>query len=61
MQELLRRYGSTLTGVMVLMTAFWLLALVIIPNLVLFQFSFRLYLPVDKLGGPEDVYTMKNY
>ena len=61
MQELLRRYGIGLSVIMVAMTAFWLLALVVIPNLVLFKFSFRPYLPVDQLGGPNDVYTLKNY
>ena len=32
MKDLLRRYGATLTGAFVLLTAFWLLALVILPN-----------------------------
>ncbi len=61
MQELIRRYGIGLSVVMAAMTAFWLFALVVIPNLVLFKFSFRVYLPVDQLGGPNDVYTLKNY
>ena len=61
MGELYRRYGKTLSYAMVLLTAFWLLALVIIPNLVLFQFSFKPYLPVDQLGGPNDVYSLRNY
>lgn len=61
MGELLRRYGKPLTALMVLLTAFWLLALVVIPNLVLFEFSFKPYLPVDQLGGPLDVYSLRNY
>lgn len=61
MHELLRRYGSTLTGTMILLTGFWLLALVIVPNIVLFEFSFKPYLPVDQVGGPLDVYSLKNY
>ncbi len=61
MQELLRRYGSTLTGTMVILTAFWLLAMVIIPNLVMLETSFRPYLPVEEMGGPRDVYTFMNY
>jgi spermidine/putrescine transport system permease protein len=59
--ELIRRYGTSLTGIMVLFTAFWLLALVVFPNIVLFMFSFKPYLPVDQLGGPLDVYSLKNY
>jgi spermidine/putrescine transport system permease protein len=61
MSELFRRYGWPLSVAMMLLTAFWLLALVVIPNLVLFEFSFKPYLPVVELGGPLDVYTFKNY
>lgn len=61
MSELYRRYGKVLTLIMILLTAFWLLALVIIPNIVLFEFSFKPYLPVDQLGGPLDFYSLKNY
>ncbi len=61
MTELFRRYGWSLSVAMMVLTAFWLMALVIIPNLVLFQFSFKPYLPVDQLGGPLDVYSLKNY
>ena len=61
MTELLRRYGSFLTLLMVLFTAFWLLVLVVIPNFVLFEFSFKPYLPVVELGGPRDFYSLNNY
>jgi spermidine/putrescine transport system permease protein len=61
MNEMIRRYGLTLTVMMILLTAFWLVAMVVLPNLVLFMFSFRPYLPVDQLGGPLDVYSLKNY
>jgi spermidine/putrescine transport system permease protein len=61
MTELLRRYGSFLTVLMVVLTAFWLLVLVVIPNFVLFEFSFKPYLPVAELGGPKDFYSFNNY
>jgi len=61
MQDLLRRYGGTLTTAFFLLTAFWLLALVILPNVTLFESSFRFYLPVTEIGGPRDVYTLSNY
>ncbi len=61
MGELYRRYGKPISYLMVLLTAFWLLALVVIPNIVLFEFSFKPYLPVDQLGGPRDVYSLDNY
>lgn len=61
MQDLIRRYGLGLTGLMCLIVAFWLLILVIIPNITLFESSFRPYLPVTEIGGPRDTYSVNNY
>lgn len=61
MSEMIRRYGLSLTIVFVLLTAFWLLVLVILPDIYLFEESFRLNLPLVERGGPTDVYTLKNY
>jgi spermidine/putrescine transport system permease protein len=61
MDDLIRRYGRGLTGVFILLTAFWLLALVILPNFAMFEQSFRPYLPVSEIGGPRDTYSLNNY
>jgi spermidine/putrescine transport system permease protein len=61
MTEMLRRYGGTLTVVACLLTAFWILFLVILPYLGLFEQSFRPYLPAVDVGGPKDVYSFNNY
>lgn len=61
MNDLIHRYGTALTLLMCLAVAFWLVILVIVPNLYLFENSFRPYLPVQEMGGPKDVYTLKNY
>lgn len=61
MQDLIRRYGTGLTGAFILLTAFWLLCLVILPNITLFENSFRPYLPVTEVGGPKDTYSFNNY
>lgn len=61
MTDLVRRYGTLLTTIVCLLTAFWLLALVILPNLYLFENSFRPYLPVVEMGGPKDTYSLNNY
>jgi spermidine/putrescine transport system permease protein len=61
MNILLRRYGPVLTSMILLLTAFWLLALIILPNVTLFEASFRPYLPVVEIGGPRDVYSLGNY
>ena len=61
MNELSRRYGIPLTVLFIVLTAFWLLALVILPYLYLFENSFRPYLPVAEMGGPKDIYSFDNY
>lgn len=61
MTILINRYGGMLTAIMIALTAFWLLAMVILPNLILLEFSFRPYLPVAQMGGPLDTYTLANY
>jgi spermidine/putrescine transport system permease protein len=61
MREILRRYGKLLTAVIVALPAFWLLALVVLPYAILFEYSLRPYLPVDEVGGPKDVYSFANY
>ncbi|MGH6855082.1 MAG: ABC transporter permease [Aestuariivirga sp.] len=61
MNELLRRYGMLLTALFIVLTAFWLLVLVILPYLYLFENSFRPYLPVVETGGPRDFYSFDNY
>lgn len=61
MQDLLRRYGPGLTGLICLLVAFWLVMLVILPNITLFEQSFRPYLPVVDVGGPKDTYSFNNY
>ncbi len=61
MKDLLNRYGPLLTAVFVLLTGFWILVLVVLPNIYLFEHSFKPYLPVAELGGPKDVYSLDNY
>jgi spermidine/putrescine transport system permease protein len=61
MQDMLRRYGFGLTLTMCLLVAFWLVMLVIVPNITLFEQSFRPYLPVVEVGGPRDTYSFDNY
>ena len=61
MGELFRRYGFGLTSAFVVLTAFWLLLLVILPDLYLFEQSFRPYIPAADIGGPMDFYSLDNY
>jgi len=61
MRFLVRRYGVALTSWMVLACLVWILGMVIMPNLLMVEVSFRLNLPRAEIGGPQDVYTLANY
>jgi spermidine/putrescine transport system permease protein len=61
MKDLLNRYGALLTATFCVLTGFWLLVLVVLPNIYLFEASFRPYLPVADMNGPKDFYSVNNY
>ena len=61
MKERLGRYGTSLSTVAGILTAFWLLMLVVFPYFGMFEQSFRPSLPVTDVGGPKDHYFLGNY
>ena len=60
-QEAIRSFG--LIGIIFVLVTVgsWLIIMILIPQLIMLDFSFRPLLPLRKIGGPEDVYTLKNY
>jgi len=54
-------FGKTGTLVVLTLVGAWLLFMVIGPQLIAIDYSFRPLLPLRKIGGPEDIYTLKNY
>lgn len=56
-----RRYGGIATGFILVSCGLWALGLVVLPQLMMIDYSFRPSLPPAKQGGPEDVYTLANY
>ena len=51
-----------LGGYIVLAVRFWILFMIVLPQLAMLDFSFRFDLPAGcRQGGPEDVYTLANY
>jgi spermidine/putrescine transport system permease protein len=61
MRAVLARYGTTLTGAMLLATFVWLVGMVMLPYLVMVDFSFRPNLLPADLGTAKDHYTLANY
>jgi spermidine/putrescine transport system permease protein len=58
---LFHRNGATMATFMLAGVAFWIIFLIVLPQLAMLDFSLRYDLPPAKLGGPEDVYTLDNY
>ncbi|PWR23473.1 ABC transporter permease [Zavarzinia compransoris] len=61
MALLFRRHGWPLSLAMLLIVAFWIVIQVVLPQLLMIDFSFRPNLLPSELGGPKDGYTLGNY
>jgi spermidine/putrescine transport system permease protein len=61
MKELARRHGVPLATAIVLASLAWVLLLIVLPQLLMIDFYFRPNLPPSRVGGPDDVYTLRNY
>jgi spermidine/putrescine transport system permease protein len=59
--EMVQRWGTVLAGYALLCVAVWVVLLIVLPQLAMLDFSLRPKLPPSRVGGPEDVYTLKNY
>lgn len=46
---------------LLLLVGFWVIMLIILPQLYMFELSFHPHLPPPEMGGPNDYYTMENY
>ena len=54
-------FGRTGTIVVLSIICAWLFFMVISPQLIALEYSFRHLLPLSKVGGPSDVLTLNNY
>ncbi len=59
--QLKNRFGGSLSVGIITMIAVWLLGLVILPQLLMVDYSFRPNLLPADLGGPKDTYSLINY
>ncbi len=55
------RNGWLLGGYILVAVSFWILFIIVLPQLAMIDFSFRKDLPRAMLGGPQDVYTLDNF
>ena len=56
-----RNNGALMGTILIALVGFWLIVLIILPQLSMLDYSFRPNLPPAEVGGPKDVFTLKNY
>lgn len=59
--QFVQRNGIAISAYLLIFTIGWIVFMIILPQLYMFDFSFRHNLPPPAIGGPDDVYTLKNY
>lgn len=59
--DFVRKNGLAVSAYLLVFTGGWIVLMIILPQLYMFDFSFRFNLPPPEVGGPNDVYTLKNY
>lgn len=59
--KFVRRNGVFVSAYLVLAVTIWVVFMIVLPQLYMVDFSFRLNLPLNEVGGPKDVYTLQNY
>ncbi|MBL4902837.1 MAG: ABC transporter permease [Desulfocapsa sp.] len=60
-QVVIKQFG-VFGSILILGTVgYWVVFMIVLPQLIMLDYSFRPFLPLRKMGGPEDIYTLKNY
>ena len=60
-RALFARYGAGAGACLIALAGFWVLLLILLPQLAMVDFSFRPNLPPAAQGGPQDAYTLEHY
>ena len=61
MKTFFRNNGLAMGWALILLVGFWIIVLILLPQLSMLDFSFRYNLPPADVGGPKDVYTLHNF
>lgn len=59
--EFFKNNGPVMGSLLIGLVGFWIVVLIIMPQISMLDYSFRFNLPPAELGGPKDVYTLHNY
>lgn len=61
MQQFFRNNGQVMGWTLIGLVGFWIVILILLPQLSMLDFSFRHNLPPADVGGPKDSWTLANY
>ncbi|MEX0693388.1 MAG: ABC transporter permease subunit [Rhodospirillales bacterium] len=59
--QFVQKNGIAISTYLLVFTIGWIVFMIVLPQLYMFDFSFRHNLPPPDIGGPADTYTLKNY
>jgi spermidine/putrescine transport system permease protein len=60
-KDFYNRNGFGLGTFLLVAVGFWVIFLILLPQLSMLDFSFRHHLPPPEMGGPKDTYTIEHY
>ena len=61
LKDYFKTNGQFMGWTLLLLVGFWVIVLIILPQISMLDFSFRNNLPPPEMGGPNDTYTLSNY
>jgi spermidine/putrescine transport system permease protein len=60
-RSFLQRNGAVISTYLLVAVGFWAIIMIVLPQLIMIDFSFHPKLPPREYGGPKDQYTLENY
>jgi spermidine/putrescine transport system permease protein len=61
LSEYFKKNGAAMGWALLILVFFWIVMLIILPQLYMFNLSFHPHLPPPEMGGPKDHLTLENY
>ena len=61
LKEYFKTNGSVMGWALLILVTFWVVILIILPQIYMFNLSFHPHLPPPEMGGPNDFLTLENY
>ncbi len=59
--QFFKNNGKVMGSILMFLVLFWVVVLILLPQLSMLDYSFHYNLPPSEVGGPKDVYTLDNY